>query len=80
MTRALMLVSILQVKFPKLTKRPNLSRMDADVIRLILFLAGIALVVGIYLWDRYKKNDIRIHAVRKLPPEEPAAAARPNLS
>lgn len=50
--------------------------MDADVIRLILFLAGIALVVGIYLWDRYKKNDIRIHAVRKLPPEEPTTRAQ----
>ncbi len=44
--------------------------MDADTIRLILFLAGIALILGIYLWDRHKKNDIRIHAVRKIPREE----------
>ena len=48
--------------------------MDADTFRLILFLAGIALILGIYLWDRHKKNDIRIHAVRKIPREEPSVS------
>ena len=50
--------------------------MDADIVRLILFLAGIALILGIYLWDRHKKNDFRIHAVKKVPPEDPQVAAR----
>ncbi len=36
--------------------------MDADVLRLILFLAGIALILGIYLWDRRKRAGLRVHA------------------
>ena len=40
--------------------------MDADTIRLLLFLAGIGLIVGIYIWDRQKKAGIRVHAIRKL--------------
>ncbi len=39
--------------------------MDADTLRLILFLAGIALIAGIYLWDRRKRADLRTHAVRR---------------
>ncbi|HID46457.1 MAG TPA: cell division protein ZipA [Chromatiaceae bacterium] len=34
--------------------------MDADQLRLILLLAGMALVVAIYLWDRYKRSRTRL--------------------
>lgn len=40
--------------------------MDADVLRLLLFIAGIALIIGIYVWDKKKKSGLRIHAIRKL--------------
>jgi cell division protein ZipA len=39
--------------------------MDADILRLILFLAGVALIVGIYFWDRHKKINVRINAIHK---------------
>lgn len=39
--------------------------MSADLLRLILLVSGIALILGIYLWDRYKKNASRVHASRK---------------
>jgi len=39
--------------------------MDADILRLILFLAGIAVILGIYLWDRHKKTSQRVHAIRR---------------
>lgn len=45
--------------------------MDADTLRLILFLAGIALILGIYLWDRRKRAGLRIHAVRREKRVEP---------
>ncbi|HHH39247.1 MAG TPA: hypothetical protein ENK50_06720 [Sedimenticola sp.] len=38
--------------------------MDADTIRLLLFLAGIALILGIYFWDRAKKRPRRSRAQR----------------
>ncbi len=38
--------------------------MEADIIRLLLFLAGVALVVGIYLWDRYKRVNGRVTAIQ----------------
>ena len=47
--------------------------MDADLVRLLLFLAGIALIIGIFLWDRRKKAGVRIHAIRKLKSVVPAA-------
>ena len=34
--------------------------MDADRLRLILLLAGMVLVVAIYLWDRYKRSRTRL--------------------
>lgn len=34
--------------------------MDVDQLRLILLLAGMALVVAIYLWDRYKRSRSRL--------------------
>ncbi|MCP4285964.1 MAG: cell division protein ZipA [Gammaproteobacteria bacterium] len=39
--------------------------MDADILRLFLFLAGVALIVGIYFWDRHKKINVRINAIHK---------------
>lgn len=39
--------------------------MDADILRLILFLAGVGLILGIYFWDRHKKVNARVHAIRK---------------
>lgn len=39
--------------------------MDADILRLILFLAGVGLILGIYFWDRHKRVNARIHAIRK---------------
>jgi cell division protein ZipA len=33
--------------------------MEADILRLILFLAGLALILGIYLADRYKREKFR---------------------
>jgi len=39
--------------------------MDADILRLILFLAGVGLILGIYLWDRHKKVNAKVHAIRK---------------
>jgi len=39
--------------------------MDADILRFILFLAGIALILGIYLWDRRKRAGLRVHASRR---------------
>lgn len=33
--------------------------MEADILRLILFLAGLALILGIYLADRYKREKYR---------------------
>ena len=41
--------------------------MEADVLRLILLALGSALVVGIFLWDRYKRSRTRLKglSVRK---------------
>ena len=39
--------------------------MDADILRLILFLAGIGLILGIYFWDRQKRNAAKSNAVRR---------------
>ena len=34
--------------------------MEADVLRLILLALGAVLVVGIFLWDRYKRSRTRL--------------------
>jgi cell division protein ZipA len=39
--------------------------MDADILRLILFVSGVGLILGIYFWDRHKKINARVHAIRK---------------
>ncbi|MCW8906076.1 MAG: cell division protein ZipA [Sedimenticola sp.] len=44
--------------------------MDADILRLILFLAGVGLILGIYFWDRHKRVNARIHAIRKAQQED----------
>ncbi len=44
--------------------------MDADILRLILLILGGLVVVGIYLWERNKRINARVQAVRKEHPEE----------
>ncbi|PLY12042.1 MAG: cell division protein ZipA [Sedimenticola sp.] len=39
--------------------------MDADTLRLILFIAGVILILGIYFLGRKKRTASRIHATRK---------------
>jgi cell division protein ZipA len=38
--------------------------MQADILRLILFIAGLAVVLGIYLWDRRKRVNLRMRELR----------------
>ena len=38
--------------------------MDADILRLILIILGGALILGIYLWERHKRGDTRVQAIR----------------
>ncbi|AKH19557.1 cell division protein ZipA [Sedimenticola thiotaurini] len=60
--------------------------MDADILRLILFLAGVGLILGIYFWDRHKKVNARVHAIRKAQqerfesPDVPAERVDPHWS
>lgn len=53
--------------------------MEADVLRLILLALGAALVVGIFLWDRYKRSRTRLKglSVRKAR-RQPVFATRQN--
>jgi len=49
--------------------------MDADFIRLILLILGIALVAGIWLWDRWHRGRgeppmVRLRDQEELPPED----------
>ncbi len=39
--------------------------MNADILRLILFLGGVGLILGIYFWDRHKKVTSRVHAIKR---------------
>lgn len=39
--------------------------MPTDILRLFLILAGIGLVVGIYLWDRYKRINGRVMQIQR---------------
>jgi len=39
--------------------------MQADILRLILFIAGLALVLGIYLWDRRKRLKLHLRRLRE---------------
>lgn len=41
--------------------------MDPDLVRLILIVLGVLLVVGIYLWDRYKRSSPRPQAFKRSP-------------
>jgi cell division protein ZipA len=47
------------------TQQKTTAPMDADILRLILFVAGVVLILGIYFWDRHKKVTTRIHAIRR---------------
>ena len=33
--------------------------MEADILRMILLIAGLAVVLGIYLWDRHQRSQKR---------------------
>ena len=48
--------------------------MDADILRLILFIAGVGVILGIYFWDRYKRVNQRVHAIRKSQLQAPEQA------
>lgn len=39
--------------------------MGADFLRLILLLAGIVAVLGVYFWERHKRINARVHAIRR---------------
>jgi len=39
--------------------------MNADILRLILFLAGVGVILGVYFWDRHKKVTARVHAIKR---------------
>lgn len=39
--------------------------MDADILRLILIVLGVFLVLGIYFWERHRRIDPRVQAVRR---------------
>jgi cell division protein ZipA len=49
--------------------------MEADILRLILFFAGLALIAGIYLADRYKRAKYREDATS--PSQDDAVSERP---
>lgn len=51
--------------------------MDADILRLVLFLAGVGLILGIYFWDRHKKINVRVNAIHKAERER-RQPAKPN--
>ncbi len=38
--------------------------MEADFLRLILFLAGIVVVLIVYFWERHKRVNAQVHAIR----------------
>ncbi len=63
--------------------------MDADQLRLILLVAGMVLVVVIYLWDRYKRSRTRLKGLslrqarrlqRELAEQEPVEDDVPSFS
>jgi cell division protein ZipA len=39
--------------------------MDADILRLILIVLGVFLVLGIYFWERNRRIDSRVQAIRR---------------
>lgn len=41
--------------------------MDSNLVRLVLIALGVVLVVGIYLWDRYKRAAPRVRRVKRVP-------------
>ncbi|VAX08262.1 hypothetical protein MNBD_GAMMA26-509 [hydrothermal vent metagenome] len=39
--------------------------MEADFLRLILFLVGILAVLGVYFWERHKRVNVQVNAIRR---------------
>ena len=39
--------------------------MDVSILRIILIILGGGLILGIYLWERHKRANERVHAVRR---------------
>lgn len=54
--------------------------MDADILRLILFLSGIGLILGIYFWDRHKRVNVMVHAIKRAQKEEPVIDSKLELA
>ncbi|MCB1852180.1 MAG: cell division protein ZipA [Gammaproteobacteria bacterium] len=54
--------------------------MDADILRLVLFISGVALILGIYFWDRHKKINVRINAIHKAEREKRAQVTDQEVS
>jgi len=44
--------------------------MDADILRLILLILGAFLILGIYLWERHKRINGRVQAIRRAEQED----------
>ncbi|MES9856628.1 MAG: cell division protein ZipA [Sedimenticola sp.] len=54
--------------------------MDADFLRLLLFIAGVGLILGIYFWDRHKQVNKVVHAIKKAQKrEEPTIDSEPDI-
>lgn len=51
--------------------------MDANILRLILFILGVGVILGIYFWDRRKKLDARVHAIKSARNESPSEESIP---
>ncbi len=52
--------------------------MNADILRLILFLGGVGFILGIYFWDRHKKVTSRVHAIKRAQFESESELLREN--
>lgn len=53
--------------------------MDANILRLILFILGVGVILGIYFWDRRKKLDARVHAIKSARNEPPSEELIPEI-
>ncbi len=51
--------------------------MTADVLRLILAAAGAVVVLGVYLWERHRRIEARVQAIRRAQEEATNPAAAP---
>jgi cell division protein ZipA len=51
--------------------------MDADILRVVLIIAGLLLLLGIYLWDRYKRIERPARDLRERLDERPVLDREP---